>query len=196
MNPLLSARFQAAILMALNKHENQKRKGSKTPYFAHLMSVCALVLENCGAENQAIAALLHDAPEDQGGKEVLEEIRQAFGEEVARIVDGCTDTYETPKPEWCPRKQAYLDKLKTAPDDILLVSLADKVHNARCIVRDIKLNGDEIWGEFNGGKDGTLWYYQELADIFDHSPYPALRTELRNLVNEIATYAEDEEPGA
>ena len=156
MNPLLSERFQAAFLMALSKHEDQTRKGSATPYFAHLMSVCALVLENGGTENQAIAALLHDAPEDQGGMEVLEEIRDAFGEEVARIVDGCTDTYLKPKPDWSPRKQAYLDKLKTATEDILLVSLSDKVHNARCIVRDIKLNGDEIWGEFNGGKDGTI----------------------------------------
>jgi (p)ppGpp synthase/HD superfamily hydrolase len=184
MKPLLSDRFQAAFVLALEKHKNQKRKGSGTPYFAHLMSVCALVLENGGSEDQAIAALLHDAPEDQGGMAVLEEIREAFGEDVARIVDGCTDTYLKPKPDWMPRKQAYLDKLKTASEDILLVSLADKVHNARCIVRDIKLYGDEIWSEFNGGKEGTIWYYRELAEILDNSPYPALSSELRNMVND------------
>ncbi len=195
MESLFNDRFRAALDMALEKHQHQERKGSRTPYFAHLMSVCALVLENSGTEDLAIAALLHDAPEDQGGRETLEEIREVFGDNVARIVDGCTDTYLSPKPEWKIRKSDYLDKIATAPNDIKLVSLADKVHNARCIMRDLQIHGEVSWNKFTKGKEGTLWYYSALANIFDDSPYPALRNELRGLVEEIITIANLKETG-
>ena len=92
----------------------QERKGNQTPYIAHLLGVCALVLEDGGDEDEAIAALLHDAAEDQGGLKTLEEIRRRFGEQVAAIVDGCTDTYETPKPPWRGRKETYLEHLRSA----------------------------------------------------------------------------------
>jgi (p)ppGpp synthase/HD superfamily hydrolase len=193
MDNLFNQRFQAALSMALEKHQWQKRKGKATPYFAHLMSVCALVLENGGSEDQAIAALLHDAPEDQGGKDTLEEIRAAFGDQVAEIVDGCTDTYLKPKPEWKSRKESYLAKLPSEPETTQLVSLSDKVHNARCIRRDLQLHGDKIWNDFNGGKEGTLWYYRSLAEIFDETPFTALKNELRSLVEEISTLANFQE---
>ncbi len=185
----LSERYQAALKMAFELHQNQPRKGSGVPYFAHLISVSALILENGGSENQAIAGLLHDAVEDQGGLETLEKINTKFGEEVAEIVDGCTDAYTQPKPPWEERKLSYLEKLKTKSDSILLVSLSDKVHNARTILRDLQEDGDKVWERFKGNKAGTLWYYQSLANIFDEAPFPALRKELRQLIEEIITLA-------
>ena len=191
----LSDRFQAALDMAFELHQNQERKGSREPYFTHLMSVSALVLENGGSENQAIAALLHDAVEDQGGIPTLERIKTEFGEEVAEIVNGCTDAYTLPKPPWKERKINYLERLKTAPDTILLVSLSDKVHNVRSILRDLQKEGDAIWEKFKGGKAGTLCYYQSLANIFDGSNYSFLKQELRQLVEEIITLASIQESG-
>jgi len=191
----LSDRFQAALDMALELHKNQERKGSREPYFTHLMSVSALVLENGGSENQAIAALLHDAVEDQGGIPTLERIEAEFGKEVAEIVEGCTDAYTHPKPPWKERKINYVDRLKTASDTILLVSLSDKVHNARSILRDFQNEGDVIWERFKGGKSGTLWYYQSLANIFDESRYSFLKQELRQIVEEIITLASIQESG-
>jgi len=186
---LLSERFLEAFEMAFHLHNQQLRKESKIPYIAHLMAVSSLVLENGGNENQAIAGLLHDAVEDQGGWDTLKDIKDKFGEEVATLVDGCTDAYTNPKSPWKERKAAYLVKMKTAPDSVILVSLADKVHNARSILLDLQDSGDQIWEKFNGGKAGTLWYYQSLANIFDSAPYPLLKHQLRDLVEEIITLA-------
>jgi (p)ppGpp synthase/HD superfamily hydrolase len=186
---LLSERFLEAFELAFHLHNQQLRKESKIPYIAHLMAVSSLVLENGGNENQAIAALLHDAVEDQGGWDTLKDIKDKFGEEVASLVDGCTDAYTNPKPPWKERKVAYLEKMKTAPESVILVSLADKVHNARSILLDLQDSGDQIWEKFNGGKAGTLWYYQSLANIFDSAPYPLLKHQLRDLVEEIITLA-------
>ena len=185
----LSDRFLAAFAKAFTYHGEQLRKASQTPYIAHLMTVASLVLENGGSEDQAIAALLHDAVEDAGGLETLDEIREEFGDYVADLVDGCTDSYTQPKEEWRPRKVAYLDKLKNASDDVKLISLADKIHNARSILRDLHLTGENTWEKFKGKKSGTLWYYHSLAKIFDDAPYPTLKNELRNLVDEIQTLA-------
>jgi len=185
MSNLLSDRFVTAFSKAYTLHKDQKRKASQTPYIAHLMSVAALVLENGGSEDQAIAALLHDAVEDAGGRETLGEIRVEFGDSVADLVDGCTDSYTQPKADWEPRKMAYLDKLRNASDEILLISLADKVHNARSILLDLHLSGESTWNKFKGKKSGTLWYYQTLAKIFDDAPFPSLKNELRNLVDEM-----------
>ncbi len=185
----LTQRFIEAFKMAFEKHREQTRKGSQTPYIAHLMSVASLVLENGGNEDQAIAALLHDAVEDQGGLPTLQEIREKFGDNVADLVDGCTDAYTQPKPPWKERKTAYLERLQTASDQILLISLADKVHNARSILRDLQLIGDHIWDKFTPAKSETLWYYQSLANIFDSAPYPSLKNEFRDLVEEIITLA-------
>ncbi|MCJ7734738.1 MAG: HD domain-containing protein [Anaerolineales bacterium] len=183
----LSDRYASAFTIAFKLHQEQSRKGSQIPYIAHLISVSAIVLENGGSENQAIAALLHDAVEDQGGRPTLQIIRDSFGDDVARIIEGCTDAFTDPKPPWKERKIDYLEKLKTAPDEILLVSLADKLHNARSILQDLLTEGDALWEKFNGKKAGTLWYYQSLANIFDSSSFPSLSNELRHLVEEIIT---------
>ena len=185
----LSDRILKAFSLAFTLHREQRRKASQTPYIAHLLAVAALVLENGGTEDQAIAALLHDAVEDQGGLETLNKIREEFGGDVAELVDGCTDSYTHPKEDWGPRKNAYLEKLKTASDDVLLISLADKVHNARSILLDLHITGESTWDKFKGKKSGTLKYYQSLAKIFDDAPYPILKNELRNLVDEIQTLA-------
>jgi len=163
---ILSSRFNDALVFTAQIHARQRRKGSTIPYIAHLLGVTALVLEDGGDEDQAIAALLHDAVEDQGGLSTLYIIEEKFGERVAAIVDGCSDTYIDPKPEWRARKEIYLDRLKTASIDILRVSLADKLHNAKSILRNLEKEGNSIWGRFNGAREGTLWYYQSAFEIF------------------------------
>jgi (p)ppGpp synthase/HD superfamily hydrolase len=162
----LTRRFDEAFLFAADLHRKQLRKGAGIPYLAHLLGVTALVLEDGGDEDQAIAALLHDAAEDQGGRKILEEINTRFGSRVASIVDGCTDTYDDPKPAWRQRKEDYIEHLRSAPTDVRRVSLADKLQNARSILVDLKRCGDEVWGRFNGGKEGTMWYYRTLVKVF------------------------------
>jgi len=155
------------------------RKGTNVPYVAHLLGVTALVIEDGGDEDQAIAALLHDAVEDQGGMTTLEEIRSLFGYRVADIVAGCTDSFQTPKPPWKIRKEGYLSHLSEATEDVRLVSLADKLHNARSILHDLKKDGGSVWKRFNGGKEGTLWYYNSLLNIFELNPGSPMIDELR-----------------
>jgi len=154
---MLTGRFDDALVFASRLHRAQRRKGTDIPYVSHLMAVSALVLEHGGNEDQAIAALLHDAAEDQGGATILEEIRGRFGEPVARIVADCTDAWEEPKPDWRPRKEAYIAKLPAKHASSLLVSLADKTHNARAILNDYRVLGDALWSRFNGGREGTFW---------------------------------------
>jgi (p)ppGpp synthase/HD superfamily hydrolase len=170
----LTERFARAFNLARHLHAGQSRKGTDIPYIAHLMAVCALVLEMGGDENEAIAALLHDAVEDQGGEGTLKDIQGRFGDEVSGIVMGLTDTTQSPKPPWEERKKQYLDHLKTASAPIVRVSLADKLHNARTILLDLRVEGDRIWDRFKGKKDGSLWYYRSLVTIFKdihNSPY-------------------------
>lgn len=174
----LTASFSDAFSVALKLHRNQARKGSEQdgpgiPYMAHLMSVAALVLEHGGDEEEAIAALLHDGPEDQGGQRTLDDIRDRFGGRVADIVEACSDTLEVPKPEWRARKERYLDHLRKATNpSVFLVSAADKVHNLRSILGDYRRLGDEVWERFKGKKRGTLWYYGELLRIFQERQSP------------------------
>jgi (p)ppGpp synthase/HD superfamily hydrolase len=189
--PLLSHRFEEAFLYANRLHAGQLRKGSQVPYISHLLGVTALVLEDGGDEDQAIAALLHDAAEDQGGRETLAEIRRRFGERVAQIVDGCTDTYENPKPPWRARKIAYMQHLQTASKDVRRVSLADKLHNARSILLDLRQKGDATWDRFNGGKEGTLWYYRSLVGIFQQVDSSPMVNELASIVKNIEEIAKD-----
>ena len=184
-----SERFDEALRCASQWHRAQKRKGKSTPYINHLMAVAALVGSNGGTEDQVIGALLHDAIEDCVGEipDIVDQIRERFGEEVLAIVDGCTDAYEDPKPKWEPRKKAYLAHLRELPDDspILLVSLADKVHNAQSIVRDMNDVGDEIWERFSATKEQSLWYYRTLVEIFEAKTPGWLSGELRRLVGEM-----------
>lgn len=167
----LTSRFEGAIVFAFRLHAKQFRKGSDISYVSHILGVTALVIEDGGDEDQAIAALLHDAVEDQGGLEMLDLIREKYGARVANIVDGCTDAYTIPKPPWKQRKVRYLEHLKEANEDVLRVSLADKLHNAYSLLKDLDRSGNEVWARFNGGMDGTLWYYRELVNIFQDSGF-------------------------
>ncbi len=185
----LTDRFGEALTYAAHLHASQRRKGSGIPYVAHLLGVCSLVLEDGGTEDEAIAALLHDAPEDQGGRETLAEIEKRFGPEVASIVEGCSDTLETPKPPWRPRKQAYIDHLSDAPPSVLRVSLADKVHNAHSILSDHRQIGDAVFDRFNGRKEGTLWYYGELGKVFIKRYPGPLANELQRTVAKLRSTA-------
>jgi len=162
----LGPRFRRAILFAAEKHAGQARKASTIPYIAHLMGVTSLVLEAGGDEDLAIAALLHDVVEDCGGAPMLKEIRRRFGARVAHVVDGCTDAFTLPKPPWRERKESYLRHLKHADADTRLVSAADKLNNVRSILSDYRQIGEFVWERFNGGREGTLWYYRTLRDEF------------------------------
>jgi (p)ppGpp synthase/HD superfamily hydrolase len=157
-------KFENALVYASQLHKDQVRKGTSTPYITHLLAVASIVGENGGTEDEVVSALLHDAPEDQGGEPTLREIRDRFGNEVAEIVDGCTDTYENPKPPWRERKERYLAHLANASDSVRLVSSADKLHNARTVLSDYRLLGEDLWTRFNGKKVGTLWYYRAIVD--------------------------------
>ena len=149
-------------------HNGQLRKGSATPYLAHLLGVASLVLEYGGDEDQAIAGLMHDVVEDCGEAHRAK-VRAGFGDRVADIVEGCTDGVPDAageKAPWRERKEAYLAHLKHAPEDTLLVSACDKLHNARTIAADVRTVGEEVFDRFKAGRDGTLWYYAALLEIF------------------------------
>lgn len=163
----LSPRFEAAVTLAMELHREQHRKASTVPYVSHLFAVTALVAESGGGEDEQIAALLHDAVEDQGGAPTLARIRAEFGEHVAGIVSACSDTDQVPKPPWRARKQAYLEHLREAPRAVLLVSAADKLHNLRSTVLDARELGAAVFERFNGGHAGTLWYYRSLVELFE-----------------------------
>jgi GTP pyrophosphokinase len=164
--PKLGSRFEDALVYAAQLHAGQERKENGVPYIAHLLGVASLVIEDGGDEDEAIAALLHDAVEDQGGIERLRAISGRYGERVARIVMGCTDAIEKPKPPWRERKERYVAHLPRAGADVLRVSKADKLYNARAVVADHRNTGDEVFGRFRGGKDGTLWYYRALVEAY------------------------------
>jgi GTP pyrophosphokinase len=153
------------------------------------LSVAALVLENGGSEDEAIAGLLHDAVEDQGGAATREAIRRQFGDAVTRIVDGCTDADLTPKPPWRARKEAYIAHLRDAPPAVLRVSNADKLHNARAILADLRCHGDALWSRFNGGRDGSLWYYRALVTAYQERGSGPLVAELDQVVTELEQMA-------
>jgi (p)ppGpp synthase/HD superfamily hydrolase len=186
---VLTHRFDRALLYATHVHGGQVRKGTSTPYVAHLLAVAATVLEYGGDEDLAIAALLHDSVEDQGGAARLQDVCNRFGERVARIVEACSDSLaDTAKGErkahWQQRKEAYLAHLRKADEDTLRVSLADKVHNARAILRDLRQPdiGEMIWARFSQPKEQTLWYYCSLADTFCERMPGQLSNELREIV--------------
>jgi (p)ppGpp synthase/HD superfamily hydrolase len=181
----LGQRFQKAMLFAAQKHAGQARKASTIPYIAHLMGVASLVLEAGGDQDLAIAGLLHDVVEDCGGEKMLKEVRRRFGARVATIVDGCTDAYGIPKPEWRGRKQAYISRLKKEGSDTRLVSAADKLNNLRSILSDYREMGESVWSRFNGGRDGTVWYYRTLLDEFMRDKPNRITRDLDLAVNEL-----------
>lgn len=186
--PLLTWRFNLAFQLASGLHHQQTRKGTPVPYIAHLMAVCSLVLDAGGDEDQAIAALLHDAVEDQGGLPTLATIRHLFGDRVANAVEGCSDsTVSDPKQKlpWRQRKEKYLAHLRDANADSLMVGVADKLHNARAILRDYRQIGEELWQRFSVPKEQQLWYYRALAEAFRKTAAPKV------LVDEFARVVEE-----
>jgi (p)ppGpp synthase/HD superfamily hydrolase len=159
---VLGDRFRQGVEEALSLHADQKRKGTDVPYASHLLSTAALVLQFGGDEDQAIAALLHDAGEDAGGRPTLDRLRSRFGTAVAEIVAGCTDTFDDPKPPWRPRKEAYIASIPGKDARTLLVSACDKLDNARALVVDLRRDGVGTLDRFAGGRD-TPWYYRSIA---------------------------------
>ena len=185
----LGPRFLRAFLFAAEKHARQTRKASTIPYIAHLMGVASLVLEAGGDEDLVIAALLHDVVEDCGGAPMLREVRRRFGVRVAKVVDGCTDTDTDPKPPWRERKEKYIRHLRQADADTRLVSAGDKLNNVRSIVSDYRAIGERVWARFNGGREGTLWYYRTLRDEFVRHKPNRITRELELAVNELESLA-------
>jgi (p)ppGpp synthase/HD superfamily hydrolase len=182
-------RLPEAFTFAADLHRTQRRNGTQVPYIAHLMGVASIALEHGADEEEAIAALLHDAAEDQGGEATLAMIRERFGARVADIVEHCTDAMAEPKPPWRERKEAYLKRLATAPASVKLVSGSDKLHNARCIVSDYRAVGEAVWQRFTAGRDGVLWYYGELARVLRGGP-ASLVAELTETCERMAEMAE------
>ena len=183
--PARSAGFAEAVAYAADAHAERVRKGSCVPYLSHLLAVAALVMEDGGSDEEAIAAVLHDAVEDQGGTRRLDDIRERFGDRVAGLVDACTDyDVHSDRDDWRPRKRAYIDHIGQLSAEARRISLADKLHNARCILRDYRELGEALWDRFNPDSD-QLWYYRALAEAFtDHADGP-LVTELRETVAEL-----------
>jgi len=167
--PILGARLAEAAGYAVELHARQARKGTTIPYVTHLFAVCSLALEDGGDEDEAIAGLLHDAAEDQGGQATLDEIGRRFGPVVAMLVDGLTDTVEDPKPAWRPRKESYMKRLAAEPESVMRVSIADKLHNIRSIAIDVEKSGEAAWDRFNAGRDGQAWLHRSFLAIFETS---------------------------
>lgn len=184
----LTRRFQDAMVEALRLHGEQRRKGSQVPYLTHLLGTTAAVLHFGGDEDQAIAGLLHDAAEDQGGQARLDEIGRQFGSRVKEIVAGCTDTLETPKPAWRPRKIGYIHRMATEPAHVLLVSAADKLDNARALAADLRRRGPGYLANFAGGSD-TPWYYRALVDAFRLRDVGPILAELDLAVSDVERLA-------
>jgi len=168
-------------------HGRQVRKRTQRPYIGHLLSVTALVIEYGGDEEMAIAALLHDAVEDQGGRPRLREIQRKFGKRVAHIVDGCTDSYTEPKPPWMDRKRAYVKRVASESDEVRLVSAADKLSNVRETLYEVRVHGDSVFDRFAGKKDGTLWYYRALVAEFRKAGTNPLIEELDRTVTALVS---------
>lgn len=187
--PKLGEHFSQALTFAADKHRSQVRKGGDIPYLGHLLSVAGLVIEAGGDETEAIAALLHDAAEDAGGEATLAEIREIFGPGPAGIVAECSDTFETPKPPWKQRKQAYIAHVADASDSAVLVSLADKLDNARGMLRDHRAHGDQLWQRFTVTDPREhLWYYTSLLAVFRRRrPGCWMVEELGRVVDELGT---------
>ncbi len=182
-------RFRDALVYAATLHAGQRRKVSGAPYISHLLRVAGIVLEYGADEDEAIAALLHDAIEDQGGATTREEIRRKFGDRVVEIVDGCSDTDQQPKPPWQARKEAFLDRLRHSGPSVRLVVAADKLDNMRSLAAGLRRQGNEVWSGFRGGRSGTLWYHRAVVELLaQDGPHP-LVDELSRAVDEIERLA-------
>jgi (p)ppGpp synthase/HD superfamily hydrolase len=181
----LSGTFDDAFVYAHGLHAGQRRKGTNAPYIGHLMGVASIVLDDGGNEEEAIAALLHDAAEDHGGRPRLEEIRTRFGDGVARIVEDCTDSWDTPTASWAERKHAYVGHARKLPRPSLRVSAADKVHNAYAILRELRNTGEQVWTRFPAAPDDVMSYYEGLVRAYREAGGGPLVDELDRIVRGI-----------
>lgn len=178
-------RLVAAFGLAAELHAAQTRKGSDIPYVTHLMAVAGLVGEYDGTEDDMIAALLHDAVEDQGGLDTLEHIRKLFGDGVADCVEACSDAFEMPKPPWQERKERFIAAVHTVPHGVKLIVAADKLHNMRTLIRDLRMHGPGVWQRFATGEEGTLWYHREMVAALDAAWEHPILIELRDALHEL-----------
>ena len=194
MSLITTARFASAMAYAHEVHQGQRRKGTGIPYIAHILGVTAIAMEYGANEDEAIGALLHDAAEDGGGEETLAYIRAQFGDAVADIVLGCSDSLvEDPEDKlpWLERKENYLAHLENASASVCLVSAADKLHNVRSIIRDYREHGEDIWDRFQGKRDGTLWYYETVAHTLLRRYFTQLTRDLQEAVDELQEIANE-----
>nr|WP_290225461.1 HD domain-containing protein [Trichocoleus desertorum] len=185
----LTSRFEAALVYAVQLHAQQRRKVTGTPYIAHLLSVAALVLEDGGSEDEAIAALLHDAVEDQGGATTRADILRQFGAVVVDIVDGCTEPDVQLGQTWQEHKLQYLEQVRQADPRVQRVKLADKLHNARSLLVNFRLEGNRIWREFQGGKEGVLWLAKMQLQMFQRISNSWMVAELEQAVRALVEQA-------
>jgi (p)ppGpp synthase/HD superfamily hydrolase len=190
----LSQKFEHALAFANQVHAHQKRKDSGAPYFAHVIGVAALVLEDGGSEEEAIAALLHDTAEDQGGQAMLDEITSRFGETIAQIVAECSDTLLNPKPPWQARKAGHINTLRTARPETIRIMLADKVYNSRNLLRSLQERGEVVWENFKGGRDGTIWYFQQMYAVFSRTQSGYMLDEFGRNIKRIEAFPNDCDP--
>jgi (p)ppGpp synthase/HD superfamily hydrolase len=190
MSLTTTSRFVSAMTYAHEIHQGQRRKGTGIPYIAHVLGVAAIAMEYGADEDEAIGALLHDAAEDGGGEATLAEIRARFGDAVGDIVLGCSDSLvEDPEDKlpWRERKENYLAHLENASQSVCLVSAADKLHNVRSIIRDYYQHGEDVWARFQGGREGTLWYYETVAHILVRRYFSQLTRDLQQAVDELSS---------
>lgn len=159
----LSSRFANALAFAFEVHREQTKKGTPVPYISHLLEVAGTVLTYGGDEDEAIAALLHDAVEDHSDAVSFALLAERFGARVAAIVESCSDTSVSPKPPWKSRKERYIAHLQSADESVVIVSAADKLSNARAVIKDFRQHGDKVWARFNAGKPDQLWYYHTVT---------------------------------
>ena len=196
MTSFLTDRFDGALVIASDLHRRQFRKGTAVPYVTHLLSVTALVLGHGGDEDQVIAALLHDAVEDQGGAPILTMIRRGFGDRVAAIVEDCTDGHESPKPSWRVQKELHVARLGRIRADALPVSIADKLDNTRHILAAFRIHHDATWNRFTAGRDDVLWYQRALVEAYARVTGGSLLEALRETVMQLELAVEAEDRGS
>ena len=197
----IGERFTRAVDLAREAHQDDVRKGTRIPYLSHLLAVASLAIEDASEdtsladqlEDVAIAAMLHDVVEDTVDKEspvTVEDLERQFGAVVAQIVAGCTDAHTHPKPEWECRKRAYIEHLKIAEPNVLCVVLADKRHNAKCIVNDATRIGPSFWKRFNAGPKKQIWYYSKVSEVLLERRPGAAAEELQHSVRQLCDLAE------
>jgi (p)ppGpp synthase/HD superfamily hydrolase len=183
----LTGRFDEALLYASRTHAGQLRKNTRIPYLAHLLGTANIAITFGADEDEAIAALLHDAIEDQGIAHA--ELAERFGTRVANIVRGCSDSEQREKPPWRERKERFVARLARAPRSVRLVCAADKLDNARALLAEHRAHGERIWRRFNGGREGTLWYYRAVADALRAREQTPLVAEFDAVVGELERLA-------